>query len=149
MKYTCEIIIDLPIEKTIKIFDNPENLKKWMIGLESFEHISGVPGQSGAHSRLTFNENGRKLEMTETITVRKLPDEFSSIYETRGVKNITVNRFIDGGSEKTRWISDHEVNFTGIMKLMGTLMRGVFPKRTKKYMMSFKKFAESEEKNDF
>jgi hypothetical protein len=146
MKFTCEVIIDLPCERTIELFDDVNNLKKWMIGLESFEHLSGEPGHPGAQSHLLFNEDGRKLEMTETITVRNLPDEFSGIYETRGVKNIAINRFINEGAEKTRWVAEHEFQFNGIMKLMGLLMRGAFPKQTKKYMMSCKDFAEEEKK---
>ena len=142
MKFTCETIIDLPIHRTIELFDNPNNLKKWMIGLESFEPLKGNPGQPGAQSRLIFNENGRKLEMTETITVRNMPDEFSGVYETKGVKNTTVNRFLEEGSNKTRWVAENDFEFSGMMKIMGMLMRSVFPKRTEKYMISFKKFAE-------
>ena len=54
MKYTTEIEIEKPIEKVIELFDNPDNLKKWMEGLQSFEHLSGTPGQPGAKSRLFF-----------------------------------------------------------------------------------------------
>ena len=52
MKYQNEIEIDLPVNKVVELFDNPENLKRWMPGLQSFEHISGTPGQPGAKSRL-------------------------------------------------------------------------------------------------
>jgi hypothetical protein len=142
MKYKCEVVIDLPRAKTIELFDDSDNLKKWMIDLESFEHVSGNPGQPGAESYLIFNQNGRKLEMTETITSRNFPDEFSGIYETKGVKNIAVNRFLTEGTEQTRWIAEHEFQFNGIMKLMGLLMRSAFPKQTQKFMMSFKEFAE-------
>ena len=41
-------------------------------------------------------------------------------------------------------ISRYEFQFNGIMKLMGILMRSAFPKQTKKYMISFKNFAEED-----
>jgi len=52
VKYTCEIIINKPVTEVVRLFDNPENLKKWMEGLESFTHISGIPGEEGAKSKL-------------------------------------------------------------------------------------------------
>ncbi|HNO23164.1 MAG TPA: SRPBCC family protein [Leptospiraceae bacterium] len=77
MKYSVEIEINLPIARVIELFDNPDNLQKWQPGLLSFEHLSGTPGQPGAKSRLTFRMGRGKMIMTETVTVRNLPDEFS------------------------------------------------------------------------
>lgn len=47
MKHTVETIINKPIDTVIELFDNPDNLDKWMEGLQSFEPISGTPGQPG------------------------------------------------------------------------------------------------------
>ena len=52
MKYINEIEIDRPIENVVGLFDDPANMDKWMEGLQSFEHISGTPGQPGAKSRM-------------------------------------------------------------------------------------------------
>ncbi|MCY1660222.1 SRPBCC family protein [Chryseobacterium sp. SL1] len=45
MKYTSEIEINSPVDRVIELFDNPNNMDKWMKGLQSFEPISGKPGQ--------------------------------------------------------------------------------------------------------
>ena len=37
MKDTTEIEIELPIEKVVALFDNPDNMRKWMKGLARFE----------------------------------------------------------------------------------------------------------------
>lgn len=143
MKYRCEIEIERPVGEVVRLFDDPEKMKEWMPGLQSFEHISGEAGQAGARSRLRFDMNGRKLEMIETITERNLPDEFSGTYETKGVLNIISNRFeeIDGG---TRWVTDNEFRFSSLpMKLMGFFMPGMFRKETMKHLRAFKDFAES------
>lgn len=55
-----------------------------MEGLQSFEHLSGTPGQVGARSKLVYKMSKRHIEMIETITVRKLPQEFSGTYEADG-----------------------------------------------------------------
>jgi hypothetical protein len=142
MKYTNEIEINLPLTKVIELFDNPENMKHWQPGLQSFEPISGTPGQTGAKSRLKYQMGKRNIEMIETITKRNLPDEFSGTYEAKGVFNIISNKFIPLGPNKTKWVADNEFQFSGFMKLMGWLMPGAFKKQSQKYLEYFKEFAE-------
>ena len=144
MKYTSEIEINLPVDRVVALFDNPENMKKWMEGLESFEPVSGIPGQVGARSKLRFKMRGRDMELLETITVRDLLAEFSGTYETKGVFNIVKNRFTDLGNGRTRYATEQEFHFSGFMKVIGLLMPGTFKKQSVKYLEDFRKFAEAE-----
>lgn len=143
MNYTLEVTINLPLDRVIELFDSAENLPKWQPGLQSFEPLSGEPGLPGVKSRLLYDENGRKIDMVETIIKRDFPDEFSALYETKGVQNWTINRFYADGLEKTRWVMENEFKLSGLMALMGIFMRGAFPKETLKQMNQFKTFAES------
>jgi hypothetical protein len=143
MRYTCETTLNLPRDRVAELFDSTENLKKWMKGLVSFDHLSGEPGQPGAKSKLVFEMGKRRMEMIETITVRNLPDEFDGTYDAKGVHNIVRNRFIERAGQ-TVWQTDSEFQFKGLMKLMGALMPGAFRKETEKHMANFKAFAESQ-----
>jgi uncharacterized protein YndB with AHSA1/START domain len=143
MKYSIEMLIDLPRTRVIELFDNPENLPKWQTGLKSFDLIHAEAGQPGAKSRLIYDMGNRQVEMIETIEKRSLPDEFSGIYEARGVWNHISNRFSEEGAEKTRWVVETEFKFQGLMKLMAIFMRGSFPKQTRQSMQDFKVFAEA------
>ena len=98
MKYTLEINIDLPRQKVIELFDDPDNMAKWQPGFVSFEHLHGKPGEEGASAKLKYKMGKREVEMIETITKRNLPDEFNGTYEAKGVFNIIRNRFIDNGN---------------------------------------------------
>lgn len=142
MKYVNEIEIDHPIEKVIELFDNPANMDKWMEGLQSFEAISGTPGQPGAKSRMKFKMGKREIEMIETITVRNLPSEFSGTYEAKGVFNVVKNRFVALPGNRTKYITENEFRFTGFMKLIAWLMPGAFKKQSMKYLTDFKNFVE-------
>ncbi len=144
MKYTTDIEIDLPVQRVVELFDNPENLKQWMEGLQSFEHLSGTPGQPGAKSRLRFKMGSREVEMVETITVRNLPQEFSGTYEAKGVVNKSTHRFIPLGDKKTKYVSEQEFDLAGIMKFVAMAMPGAFKKQSLKYQQAFKRFAESQ-----
>jgi hypothetical protein len=144
MKYKSEIDINLPIARVIELFDNPDNMKKWMKGLQSFEHISGTPGQPGAKSKLKFKIGKREIEMIETITVRNLPDEFTGTYEAKGVFNIVKNYFVDLGNGKTKYMNENEFRFKGVMKFFALIMPGAFKKETLKQLTNFKNFAENQ-----
>jgi hypothetical protein len=147
MKYTNEVEINKPIQKVIELFDNPANMPKWQPGFISMEPISGTPGQNGAKSRLKYKMGKRDVEMIETITQRNLPAEFHGTYEVKGVYTIQKNYFTSPGENKTKWISESEFKFSGMMKLIAWLMPGAFKKQSQKYLDLFKAFAEKEDAN--
>ena len=142
MKYTTEVEINKPIDRVVELFDNPGNLKEWMDGLQSFQHLSGTPGQPGAKSLLKFKMGKREIEMIETIKVRNLPHEFSGTYEAKGVYNVVTNRFVPLAENRTKYITEQEFQFSGFMKIIGWLMPGAFKKQSMKYANDFKNFVE-------
>ncbi|TAI46645.1 SRPBCC family protein [Flagellimonas allohymeniacidonis] len=142
MKYTTEIIVDLPREEFIKKLDNPENMKHWQRGLVGFEQISGEPGTEGAQMSLSYKMGKREFDMVETIIKRNFPEEFHSTYDTKGVHNVQKNYFKEENGS-TKWISESEFEFSGFfMKFMAFLMPGAFKKQSMKYLQDFKSFAE-------
>ena len=62
------IEIDRPLCEVYAAFNNPDNLPRWITGLQRTEPISGTPGQVGAKTRQIYLERGRIVEMIETIT---------------------------------------------------------------------------------
>lgn len=145
MKYRNVIVIDLPRDHVIKLFDNAENMKYWQEGLINYEHLSGTPGEQGAKMKLNYKMGKREIEMIETITKRELPEVFNGTYEAKGVFNIVGNKFEILDENKTLWTSENEFRFKGFMKIVAFLMPGAFKKQSMKYMKDFKAFAEKTE----
>lgn len=143
MKYTVQIEIELPRDRVVALFENPENMAEWQPGFISMEHLSGEEGKPGAKSRLMYKMGKREVEMIETILVNDLPKEFSGTFEADKVWNKVENFFTQTKNGTTLWVSDCEFRFTGWMKIMGFLMPGAFKKQSYKYLENFKKFAES------
>jgi len=143
MKFTVKIKINLARNKVIELFDSTENLKKWQPGLLSFEHQSGTPGEVGAKSRLQYKMGKREIEMVETITVKNLPDEFSGIYEAKGVRNEVKNYFYKVDKNTNKWVSENEFRCSGFIKIIAFFMPGSFKKETMKYLEYFKEFTEN------
>lgn len=142
MKYTTEIVIDLPRDEFLKKLDEPENMKHWQRGLVDFELLSENPTQEGAQMRLQYKMGKREFDMVETILKRNLPKELYTTYDTKGVHNIQKNYFKEENG-KTRWVSESEFQFSGFgMKVIAFLMPGAFKKQSYKYLEDFKAFAE-------
>jgi len=142
MKYSKEIIIDLPREEVIRKMEKPENFKFWQKGFVSYKHISGIPGQEGARSKLHYRMGSRDIEMMECIEKNNLPDELHTTYDAKGVYNIQKNYFEEESTNTTRWTSYNEFEFSGFMKVIGVLMPAMFKKQSYQYMKDFKTFAE-------
>ncbi len=143
MKYTTEIIIDLPREEVIRKLDNPENMKKWQRGLVNYKVLDGIPGKEGSTMELVYKMGKRDVVLTETITKNEFPSEFHAKYDTKSVHNVQRNFFHEIEKNQTRWVSESEFQFAGFgMKLMGFLMPGAFKKQSLKYLKDFKNFAE-------
>ena len=107
MIYWVKIEIDKTVEEVIRLFDNTENLYKWMPGLVSFEHIEAVPGEPGARSKMRF---------------KNLPEGFTGAYKADSVFNIVKNSFKELPGSRTEYSAEQEFRFRGFMKIMGFLI---------------------------
>lgn len=146
IKYSCEIVINLPRAHVADLFDNPENLLKWQDGLQKMEHLSGTAGEKGAKTRLMYDQGGHTVEMTETILEWNMPEGFSSLYETAGAKNWLHNQFHEANLGQTRWVADNPFEFSGEMAAMNEADEAMvesFRQETLKNMTLFKQFAEN------
>ena len=144
MKFKLELTINKPLAEVWKAFDNIESMKKWQPTLVKFEPVSGIPGQPGAVSKLTYEEGRREFTLIEKIIHRDEPNSFDGVYENNFADNIIRNKFIELGQHQTVWAMETEFKFkTLIMKLMGPLMKKNFVARTQKDMERFKEMAES------
>ncbi len=142
MKYTTEVIIELPRQKVIELFDNTENMFKWQEGLKSYDHLEGNPGQEGARTAMVYESRRGELKMTETITKRKLPEEFHAVYEAKGVYNEMYNYFVENEPGRTTWRTVSVFRFRGLMALMAPFMKTAFTGNTLLNMERFKNFVE-------
>lgn len=142
--YTVSIDISRSRAEVIELFDSTENLYCWQTGLQSVELVSGEPGAVGAKMLLVYQDGKRRIELTETITLVNLPDEFNGTYEWSGGMNTLVNRFIEIDANTTRWESTCAYKFSSIMmKGMGLLFPGKFREQNMGFLRNFKAFCES------
>lgn len=143
MKYSSEIIVNIPIATFIEKMDNPENLKHWQNGFIGYELLDGVSGEEGSTMELSYKMGKRNMVLIETVMKQNFPHEFHATYDAKNVHNIQKNYFKAIDDRSTRWISESEFQFQGfMMKTMGFLMPSAFKKQSIKYMKDFKAFVE-------
>ena len=145
MKY--EAVIDADRDFVWAAFDNPDNLSRWQPTLKSFTQISGDPGQPGAVSELVYEEKGKEVIQTETITERRRPDFLAGIYDNAWAKSLIVNHFEAIDDNTTRFVCYSNMQFKGMMKIMSLFVAGSIRKRVEDYMDRFKLFVETEAAN--
>ena len=142
MKYEAEI--NACREFVWATFDNPDNLSRWQPTLESFTHQAGKPGQPGAVSELVYNENGKKLTTTETVTERRKPDFMAGYYDNAWATTLIVNHFEEVDDNTTRFVSYTNVKFKGIMKVMSLFAARSIRSRVEADINRFKLLVETE-----
>jgi hypothetical protein len=110
------------------------------------EHLSGVPGEVGAKSKIVFRHGKGEMVLIETILVKRRPEELTGLYEHTHMVNTMCNRFRAVGPERTRYEAEIEyTQFNGWMpRLMARLMPGMFKKNTQRMLDRFKTFAEGQ-----
>ncbi len=147
MKLKFETVIDADLDTVWAAFDNPDNMTRWQQNLESFRHVSGEPGQPGAVSQLVYDEKGKKVVMTETISERRQPDFLAGTYDSPMGKVLIVNHFEAIDDDSTRWTAWCNFAFQGFMKIMSLFVGGMIRKRTEGDMQRFKLMVETDRAN--
>lgn len=145
MKFTCSVTINLPRQKVIDLWQDPENLAHWQDGFIDFKHVEGEPGQVGAVSRVRYKIRNRDLELIETIKEMNLPESMVGLYESKPTTNLMHNTFTMVNDHITRW--DAQINYLEmnglVMKLMARFFPNMFQKQAQKWLDQFKEFAEN------
>lgn len=142
MKYTCEIVIDLPRDRVLELFKNREFNMTWQEGLKSMELLEGESYKTGAVTRYVFDSKGRDFEIVETILDNESPEIYDALYTAKNAKNWWKNRLIDKG-DQTQWISYNIFEMSGIMWFVSLFGKRMFVNKTMKDMKRFKELAEN------
>lgn len=144
MKLKTEILIDADRATVWRIFDDPDSMMKWQPTLKSSTHKSGTPGQVDAVAELVYDEDGREVVMTETITARREPSFLGGIYESKWATVVIFHHFEETDDGKTRWVGNTNYLFKGFMKVLALFLRNSISSRIETDMNRFKLLVETQ-----
>ena len=80
--YSCEIMVDKPIQESGYVAQDEERMSEWLDGFKRIEHVSGTPKTVGNVSKVYFTVNGKEMVVKRTITAIKLFESVESVSET-------------------------------------------------------------------
>ena len=144
--FEYEVEIDRPLKEVYRAFNDPENLPRWLTGLQRTEPISGTPGEIGSKTRHIYLERGRTVEMIETITAHEPEKHFAGTLEIpQGMQcKIEVDFVGKGDRTGVRMRSGFESR-SFMMTLMLPFVRGQVKKRQLGDLQNFKRMVEAGE----
>ncbi|MEZ5345172.1 MAG: SRPBCC family protein [Pyrinomonadaceae bacterium] len=95
-----EVEIDKPVEVVWAYFTDESKAGEWIDSLRKIETIKGARTEVGSKFRMTFDEDGREIVMTQTITELKPQEVFAFRLENE-VMGDDVRVTFRGNGEKT------------------------------------------------
>lgn len=145
MKYTCEVVINAPLEQLVSLWEDDQYCGEWQDGFQSIELIEGIKNQPGAKSRILFTQRGKEMELMETIIENDLPHKKLAEYDHMHMRNTQTTTFVEINSNTTKYISEVEYLElkSWMIKLMAWVSPKMFRKMSEKWMNQFKVFAEN------
>ncbi len=144
MKIKVEAEIRASRDFVWAVFDNPDNLPRWQPTLESFTHQTGEAGQPRVSSELVYNENGKKITMTETVTERRKPQFMAGIYESARTTSLIVIHLEEIDDNTTRFVSYTNMKFKGIMRILSVFVGNSVRIRAEADLNRFKLLVETD-----
>lgn len=124
------VTINKPRTVVWKYFTDQNTLKEWLPNVKSIENISGEPMTAGSKFKMTFEENGSEIVMTETMTEVKENEVFAFILENEVMKANDRITFIDKG-DKTEIVENNTFEGGNIFwRSLFALMKSGFEKNS-------------------
>jgi hypothetical protein len=100
VKMENSVEVNSSVHHSFAVFENVNKMKEWMPGFKSIELTSGLPFMPKSTYRLVLEQDGRTIEMKETLIAIKTNRLFSFTLENEHVFSEVEVRF-SGDDKKT------------------------------------------------
>ena len=148
MKSSCSIHIEAPPERVFRDLSDPEKAQDWVSNLVEDHPIQQTENHIGDTFRQTYDERGKRVEMTGTITAYE-QDKRLAIRLEGETFNVEVDYWLDRQAAGTELTQNVKVEFQGVMKwvmwVVGPLMGGMAKKQALQDLEKFKAICEASE----
>ena len=145
MKHEGYIDIDQPIELVTSYFLDPRHIGEYQDGFVRKELKTGKQGQSGAVSKMYYENGKHKMELTETVISNKLPKSYEAFYHHKHMDNTMKCEFetLPNGSTRYKVMVEYTRIDWIMPRLFAILFPGMYKKPAREWMENFKRFVEA------
>ncbi len=142
MKYTLSNTINGSLAEVVQKFTEPNGAIHWMEGLQKIERFSETPYEVGAKSNFHFIHRDKEMQISETILEQNLPGQIKFGFQSSMGYNEVEMLFEQLPDSRVKQTNNTYFELTGLIKVFGFLMKGMFKKQSLKYMTAFKEYVE-------
>lgn len=143
VEYENSVTIDRPPAAVWAVFSDADRMKDWMIGLERFENISGEHLEVGSRWRFVFLEDGKEIEVTETVTAVEENRRFAFDLDAEPFQGHTEVTLVPEGTG-TRLTAANTVRGKGLLwRAVMRLSTAIFESRGQEHYSKLKTLIES------
>ncbi|NVK51666.1 MAG: SRPBCC family protein [Flavobacteriaceae bacterium] len=142
--YTVQVTIDKPLDKTFTAFNNLEEMAVWLPEVKSVEPIVVKPGVVGSEYKMTVDNNGQTVTMTEKV-LAFIPNKKMTLYFDAGDMLKTDDYIFSETNNKTVIVKNVACKSNSyIMSCMFPYFKSKFIELDKKYLDKFKTYIEKQ-----
>lgn len=140
--YQTNITVDKPLTETFTLFNDIDQLDKWIPEVKKIEVIKETPDKVGSQYKMTVVNEGNEVEMTETVTGYEENKLVSLEFDAGSMHKTDTYHFTSDGTTTTI-SADHVCEGTNyMMKCVFAFFKGMFRNIDQTYLDNFKKVAE-------
>lgn len=146
MKFSCAVVINLPVNTVIQLWTDEDSFFQWQDGFSKREILEGEKNKPGVKTRIIYYPGKGQLELLETLLENDLPKVKKNLYVHSDMVYIQTIKMNEITHKKTELISEIEYKkFIGLFpKLLARLFPSMFKKQALKWLNDFKTYAEIE-----
>jgi hypothetical protein len=145
MRSVVQVEIEMPKDRVVALYADPENSTEWMDDIDRYEAIRGKPGLPGSKYRLVPKHGS--MVFVATVLDNPSPDEVRLELEAPKVTVSVTGRFGSISAHRTRLTSVEVFQFKGMFsRLKGVLASAAIQRAHRRHMAAFARFAEAQSK---
>ena len=150
ISYNNEIVFDKSVEEAWAVMNDESKISLWLEGIINIEHVSGKRGEVGGVTKYTFDEEGEKSIVVETIKSISLNEHIAIDFVMGGVMNMDYRVDLSEQDGSTQIKSSTITNGSGFfMRSMLSFMKDAIQNQEDENMSKLKNLIEENTTNYF
>ncbi|WP_435262261.1 SRPBCC family protein [Tenacibaculum sp. nBUS_03] len=144
LNYESKVTINKPIEEVFALFNNDNNLSKWIPEIKSVKVKNKVDGIVGSTFAVTVLNQGQEMTLEEKVLAFEQNKNIKLLFVGGGMRK-TDDYLFENKEGKTIVILKANCKSTGfILGCMLPFVKGKLQNQDQQYLTNFKEFVEKE-----
>lgn len=142
LNYESKVTINKPVEEVFAIFNNDENLSKWIPEIKSIKEINKVDGMVGSTYAVTVISQGQEMTLEEKVLAYEPNKKVKLMFNGGGMLKTDDYIFESNGGNTIIKLKANCKSTGFILGCMLPFVKGKLQEQDQQYLANFKEFVE-------